>query len=476
MATQNKRPTQQVNTKFTQDKKSAKTIRSDRAVLAEVETLLSIQTAPGAVCFLSHEQATGRSLQLDADDLGIVRFHVMAANEAKPVEFRLDFKGKDGKKIRHLIRLITGTQNVNINDAPESAAVGELRRPLRGDLLAHSNQDLVKRGYPPRPDPKVSPARYARWLRIVSRPFTVVNPRKVAHPDIVFARMHTPPVLQSPTLPLPPPISRAIFNANANAWSGALYRFPAAQYFQIQGDWNVPAVRARRDAPFYSAAAEWVGLDNNTTDIFQAGSNSECVDFSPFGHRWVVTHYWMWIEALPFAPSHLSNLPISPGDAVSVDIFVADQNGQTWFANGTSGALTPANNSVWFMMYNHTQGASYWATLPTAATTFQGTSDSGFTGTTAEFIIERPGDGKGGAYPLAYFNSASMHGCWVGDSANGHSLTPLGPNGTSSPSSTLLYVNMVNPADNNLLAVAIDSPDPTSPEGSEIIWYWGGYS
>ena len=38
---------------------------------------------------------------------------------------------------------------------------------------------------------------------------------------------------------------------------------------------------------------------------------------------------------------------------MSVDIFLADENGQTWFKDGDWGGLTPADNSVWFMLYNH---------------------------------------------------------------------------------------------------------------------------
>jgi hypothetical protein len=58
----------------------------------------------------------------------------------------------------------------------------------------------------------------------------------------------------------------------------------------------------------------------------------------------------MWIESLPFAPWGVPNFPISPGDAISLDIFVADQNGTTWFQNGSWGGLTPADDSVWFML------------------------------------------------------------------------------------------------------------------------------
>ncbi len=159
----------------------------------------------------------------------------------------------------------------------------------------------------------------------------------------------------SPTLPLPPPMALAMFNSNSNIWSGATYTNPAAQYFWIEADWNVPGAFSVPGSPPYSAVAEWIGLDNSGTDLFQAGTDSECWVFTVFGFTWTFTNYWMWIEALPFAPWALPNFPLSPGDSVSVDIFVADQNGNTWFQDGANGGLTTADNSVWFMIYNYTQ-------------------------------------------------------------------------------------------------------------------------
>ncbi|MGO9235077.1 MAG: hypothetical protein ACLP4V_13785 [Methylocella sp.] len=122
----------------------------------------------------------------------------------------------------------------NVDGAPP-AVHGTLRPPLDGDRLALSNQELVARGYPPRPDPDKAPSHYARWLRQVSRPVTRVDPRKVPHPGVTFARSQqtrqSSPQLRSPTLPLPPPLVRPLFNSNWNTWSGAHLTNPDAQFF-----------------------------------------------------------------------------------------------------------------------------------------------------------------------------------------------------------------------------------------------------
>jgi hypothetical protein len=181
---------------------------------------------------------------------------------------------------------------------------------------------------------------------------------------------------------------------------------------------------------------------------------------------------------LPFDPWAVPNFTVSPGDSISVDIFVADQNGTTWYQNGTWGGLTSQDNSVWFMLYNHSRNLSFWGTLPTAAVTLGGRSSTPFTGSSAEFILERPSYGSPGnyvAYPLANFVLAAMQGCWYGDSQYGDRAFPLGADGSSPFDGNLSYLNMQNTATGDLLDLAISVPDPTSPEGSEILWVWTNY-
>jgi hypothetical protein len=452
---------------------SAHASRIRRTVLPEVEEMVSIQTLPKAVCFLSHDGSPGQRFQLDADDSGIVRFHVKAERNSQPIEFTLECTAEGGTKSSYAIQLdkdtsstARGSQNVL---AQLQAANGEMRAPLADSHTSLSNSELLARGYPPHPDPVQAPARYKRWLRMVSQPFVAVTPRMVPHPGVSFTAMRLPPELRSPTLPLPPPVGRAMFNnSNSNAWSGAYATNPIAQYFWIQANWMVPRVFYVPGTPSYSAVSEWVGLDNSPTDLYQAGSWSDVWHVDVF--NWTVMNYWMWIESLPFAGWGVPNFPIFPGDEVSVDMFVADENGTMWFANPDegNGGLTPADNSVWFILFNYTRRLLYAGTLPVAGVTINGNSSTGFTGSTAEFILERP-QINGTVVPLANFVVNDMYSCDYGDSEYGYNYAlNLGP---SEP----IYLNMQDSSNNHLLDLTVAAPDPTNPRGYRMIWFWADY-
>ena len=453
------------------------TIRSQHGVVPGVETEIRIVTLPKATCHLSHAEGDGRKIQLDADDHGVVRFHARPGPGAGPLELQLEGIDEDGRKIEHVVQLQPDTHAWSSHPVEARRLHGKELAALAGDDLTLPAKQLVQRGFPPRPDPVKAPARYARWLRRVSNPVVAVTPRKVPHPGVRFAkpkvRTDLPPRLESPTLPLPPPIVRSAFNSNFNTWSGAYLTRPIAQFFLIQADWNVPGVFPVGEfLQPYSAVAEWIGLDDSGTDLYQSGTDSEL--WSIFG--WTITNYWMWIESLPFAPWGVPNFPVSPGDEISADIFIADANGQTWFVNQDegNGGLTRADNNVWFMLYNLTKGASFWGTLSTGPYSAGGLTGTGYTGTTAEFIIERPSDlNSGNPYPLAPFGFTTMWSCWYGDSEYGDNrLWRLGPSGSTPFDATLTYINMVDNSTENLLALPLSFPDPTDPSGTEIFWLW----
>jgi Peptidase A4 family len=455
-----------------------KSPRHNHIVYPETESLVTFQATPHAVCSLRHAARQDHRLQLDADENGVVRFHAKAAKNAAPIEMMLEVGGGSGKKTVHTLELRadpTHSADAEPQMASASPRARNIRPALTGDQLKLSNTDLLARGYPPRPDPAVSPSRHARWLRQVSQPFAAVDPTRIPHPGVSFAKSHPALKLMAPTLPLPPPVAHSMFNSNSGIWSGAYLSNPNGQFYSIQADWNVPGVFGLPNGPGYSAVAEWIGLDSSGTDLYQAGTDSECFNFGEFG--WVFTNYWIWIELLPFAPWGVPNFPVSPGDSISVDIFVADQSGMTWFQNQNegNGGLTGADDSVWFMLYNYTQGASFWGTLPVAPVNLGGLQSTGFTGTTAEFIIERPTDTSSNTpYPLASFGFATMQGCWYGDALYGDRPWALAADGTTPFDGNLAYLNMQNSGD--LLALPFSLPDPTSPSGFEILWLWTNYS
>jgi hypothetical protein len=191
-----------------------------------------------------------------------------------------------------------------------------------------------------------------------------------------------------------------------------------------------------------------------------------------------VTIYWAWIQCLPFGAWNVPNFLVAPSDRISASIFVADANGRTWFQNegAGNGGLTPADNSVWFILHNDNNGAHYFGTIPTAPQTQGRLQSTGFTGTFAEFAIERPTDTTtGDAFPLAAFDNAVMHTCWYSDSNYGYDSWPLDADGSTPFVGTLSYTNMRDFDTGNMLAMSYSFPDPTTSGGYEIYWQWINY-
>ena len=462
---------------------SANGERFERTVLPGLPTLVSLEIQPHSVCYLSDAKLGDDRLQLDADEYGVVRFHATASRDGAPLEVLLEEVYEDGTTVTHTIALSADANHW----APPTRVDRDGRQTipaLTDDPQDLSNEDLVRRGYPPRPDPKEAPIRYARWRQIVSQEYVRVNPKQVEHPDVRFTKIE-PETVMSPTLPLPPPSERealekllggvlpvprqlidSMFNSSSSTWSGVYVTEPANQFFVVEADWTVPRVFAGPTSPTYSAVAKWVGLGNSSSDLFQSGTDSESFNFM----GWQFANYWMWIEPLPYAPWSVPNFLIEPGDRISVSIFVADERGTTWFQEPLGGGLTNRDDTIWFMLYNKTRRLSYWGTYPTV--------DRGgrfrFNGNTAEFILERPSSSRGGAFALANFCITTMRNCAFADSEyGGRDYFPVEPDDGSQPfDGTETYLNMDNPATGHRLATAVSGQDPTSYGGYDIIWVY----
>jgi hypothetical protein len=122
-------------------------------------------------------------------------------------------------------------------------------------------------------------------------------------------------------------------------------------------------------------------------------------------------------------------------------------------------------------VYKNTRGLSYWGTLPTAAGSLGGQQSSDFTGSSAEFILERPTDtSTGNPYPLAAFGFATMQGCYYGDWEYGFKPWQLRLAGSTPFDASLTYLNMTN--GRNTMAIPFSFPDPTSPGDTQIFWLW----
>jgi len=455
-----------------------------RTMRPAVDTLLSVQTTPKALCTLYPNQLndTRHRLRLDADDQGVVRVHAQISTlSAQPAQLSLDCTQEDGRSVTYPLE-VQATQQASAQEAADqalsfAAPIGTLRPALPQDQqtqLTLTDRQLMDRGYPPRPDPEKYPSRYASWLKQVSRPMVQVNPRLVEHPEIT----RTPqlaasssigaPTLRSPSLPLPPPavptpprLESTTFGVNSSNWSGAVVTHPDVRFYQIQSDLYVPLVLIPPSLG-YGAAAEWIGLDNAGDDLLQSGTDSQSFSYDIFGTTYSFTTYSVWIESLPAAPYFLPNFPISPGDEISISIFLADQYGTTWFTTEGWRNITAADNKVWFMIDDLTRGESYWGYLPRPST---------FTGSSVEYIVERPT--VNGSYTnLAFFIGAIETNCWFADTWYGYAS--LDYNGSFPLVGQVTNWTMKNGSDE--LAIDYIYANANSPGGGNVLWYWTGYN
>jgi len=104
--------------------------------------------------------------------------------------------------------------------------------------------------------------------------------------------------------------------------------------------------------------------------VIQAGSESDAAIITKSG---IVTNFYIWHEAWPQQPTAHEFASISPGDLISVYVYVGD----------SSGKIDPSGNYAYLTIQDQTVWQKY------SASTKLGSS-FGFSATSAEWIIERP--------------------------------------------------------------------------------------
>jgi hypothetical protein len=350
-----------------------------------------------------------------------------------------------------------------------------VRPALTGDLSAASNEELIAKGYPPRPDPVRSPTQYARWVKNVSRTWTHVSPRLVAHPEYGHARREECDESKAPAQRLGGKAGAPGIASNNNSqWCGACYTHPAHELSYVQADWNVPLVVDLPNGPGFSAVVQWIGLDNAGGDLYQAGTGSECLTVLGFQ----ITTYFMWMETQPWTWSEIPNFQVFPGDQISVNLFVTNEYGADSNRDVRRSGIPSQENNVWFCLNNATSGASFIGTYPATGEELYNLKNAEYPSRTAEFVLERPLINDSLA-PLALFlGPALMTSCAYGDDLQGEFNTfPLGSELGASPSDgQLTYLNMVDPSNSHPLAFALALPDPDdSGDAQAILFGWQNF-
>jgi Peptidase A4 family len=225
------------------------------------------------------------------------------------------------------------------------------RPPSGFDPLTASARDLAQAGFPPRPtDPKLL-ARYQQFFNRTKNRFQYIEPTFRVDPT---KTTHTN--------------KRAEMGAGTETydnWSGGVVYAPSGQSFKwVQGDWVVPDVYPTAQNQ-WQYCANWVGLDGDGSgDVCQAGMI--CAVFQSGSS--ITRSIYPWHEWYPSSWVEITNLPISPGDLVSMLVCSAEGAGSTtatiYFGNQTSGV-----------------SMSYQITAP---------SGTKLVGNSAEWIVETP--------------------------------------------------------------------------------------
>jgi hypothetical protein len=391
-------------------------------VAPHASSRIAMKTLPKALCLLhaDGDSDPSHSFKLFSDDDGMIHFNVNPAQESEEVAaFAVDCTA-DGQTRTFGLEL--RAQTTASADMPAPAA--EVRTPQESDVirpaltqeeaLQLSDEELMKREYPMRPNPTKAPGAYATWLRAVTKAARRVDSRQVAHPDL-----------------------RGSTQAGTSNWSGwdfkdAPNEQPNSIFDMVEGEWYVPTVTAPiSEGTTYSVM--WVGLDGDdgicptycpgnggTSDLWQAGTGQQTRHLFLFGRQYTFSTYFAWTELLPTQPIEVvPNFNVYPGDEMYIVVWVGSP--------GESPSLSGADGMAG--IEDITRGEYTPVSTPRG--------DVNILGYQAEWIMERPYEG--GVLPnLSDYNyvymyspyAALLNGEWVSyDQPNSQQLFMYGSTG-----------------------------------------------
>ena len=334
-------------------------------VVPAVQTPIVLQTMPDAACDL-HADGSAHNLRFYANADGFLKINTIAKQQTEEgIHAQLDCRA-NGKAVRYPLRLRASSSPTPDMPAPQTAMPApkgsRIMPPLSQEEAQQlSDEELIGRGFPPRPDASTSPESYAKWVDLVSQPITMVAPHLVSRTDIV--RSHGEPNASQ---------REGVQNSSGTSlnWSGYVDFGAYHAYTGVYGQWNVPTVIAcESNTTTYSSL--WVGLDGySSSDLVQDGTESDCTNVAGLFN---FISYSAWEEVLPNQPFS-QNVNISPngGDSFWALAWVGDAN-RNYNPNGAY---------AWFNMWDTTQKQGVLLGVPLGSTRFYGS--------TAEWIMERP--------------------------------------------------------------------------------------
>ncbi|MGO9945594.1 MAG: G1 family glutamic endopeptidase [Steroidobacteraceae bacterium] len=297
-----------------------------------VATPIVMKTLPNAACDLHTVSVTdaAHSLRINANGDGYFKVHVTPRQESVEGEHMQIDCTSAGKITTYLLHLRASDAPTSDMPAPQTVipppSGSKVLPALTGnEAQSVSREELLARGYPPRPDAGASPDLYVKWLNVVSRPIVLLPSHGVAHSEISHQK---PGVEESPA------------NATNSHWSGFVAREENGFYYGIQATWNVPEVEAGAGVGTTTYSGYWVGLDGYppSTDVEQAGTEQDLISTTFFD----LAIYYAWTELVPAQPSAQEVMSVNAGDSMYVSVWIGDSGG----AMDVNGAY------VWYYIYD----------------------------------------------------------------------------------------------------------------------------
>jgi hypothetical protein len=222
--------------------------------------------------------------------------------------------------------------------------------PAGFDPLKAERNTLLLHGFPLPPDETRSPDAARIWRQNMGRKLNHIIPELRERPEQKTRSR----------------FERGVAGLTSPNWSGGVAT-AGGPFNYVSGSWIVPAViaPAAGNGDWWSVA--WVGIDGDgAADVLQAGTGHHV----NVRNGETMVEYFAWYEWYPFSWTEITNLTVSPGDAISAVVrYLGCDNGA---AKGTA------------TVTNMTTGQSATVSLAAPAGTV-------LAGNCVEWIMERPG-------------------------------------------------------------------------------------
>ena len=230
------------------------------------------------------------------------------------------------------------------------------------DPLGADNADLVKNGFPPRPDDPRHLARYNRVLEQLKGKLNYITPTLELNERVFHGPLKRLP--DGGSTPADPATATAAGTETSGNWSGGVVYAPSGETFRwIEGDWVIPNIDPPTQNETYYCAS-WIGIDGDGSgDVCQLGIGSSVIASGGVTRG----SFYPWVEWYPLPEMRVSNFPVSPGDMVTALLCTAGvgaTSARAYFSNRTTGATT--------------------------SLTFYAPAGTALTGNCAEWIVEAP--------------------------------------------------------------------------------------